>query len=72
MEEENVQVRQIKDAVANGLLIDVSTPTKASSPGFEGPDSPFSVLSDGGGHNIMDIDDGAVDFDGDDSDDDLL
>jgi hypothetical protein len=75
--DDNLQTRQIKDALAKGLLVDVTTPAPKAPAAQEDDDlgSPFSVLSTGSGsRNIMDMDVGAEDFDDgdDDSDDDLL
>jgi hypothetical protein len=76
----NVQLRQIEEAIAKGLLVDVSTPVKRA-PGMTDMDegfmgSPVSVLSeDSRRHDaVMDIgNENDVDLlDGDDSDDDLL
>jgi hypothetical protein len=78
----NVQLCQIEEAIAKGLLVDVSTPVK-NTPGttdmnFEDGimESPVSVLSEESRRHdvIMDFgDENDVDLlDGDDSDDDLL
>lgn len=78
----NVQRRQIEDAVAKGLLVDVSTPVKKTPDTTHMDDedgimeSPVSVLSEESRrHDVfMDIgNENDVDLlDGDDSDDDLL